>query len=69
MNTSKYICPKCGSNHFETDEFRATGGRFAKIFDVQNKKFTTITCSNCLYTELYKGTTSQLGNIFDFLTN
>ncbi|MCY1633874.1 GTP-binding protein [Marinifilum breve] len=69
MNTSKYVCPKCGNNRFETDEFRATGGRFAKIFDVQNKKFTTITCSRCSYTELYKGTTSQLGNIFDFLTN
>lgn len=69
MNTSKYECPKCGNDTFETDEFRATGGRFAKIFDVQNKKFTTITCNRCLYTELYKGTTSQLGNIFDFLTN
>lgn len=69
MNTSKYVCTKCESNQFETDEFRATGGRFAKIFDVQNKKFTTITCSKCSYTELYKGTTSQLGNIFDFLTN
>ncbi|NOU58210.1 zinc ribbon domain-containing protein [Marinifilum caeruleilacunae] len=69
MDTSKYVCPKCGYGNFETDEFRATGGRFAKIFDVQNKKFTTITCSRCSYTELYKGTTSQLGNIFDFLTN
>ncbi|WP_421919336.1 zinc ribbon domain-containing protein [Marinifilum sp.] len=69
MNTSKYICPKCGNGNYVSDEFRATGGRFAKVFDVQNKKFTTITCSRCSYTELYKGTTSQLGNIFDFLTN
>ena len=69
MNTAKYVCVKCGSTQFETDEFRATGGRFAKVFDVQNKKFTTITCARCSYTELYKGTTSQLGNIFDFLTN
>ena len=27
---------------------------FAKIFDVQNKKFITITCTKCGYTELYK---------------
>lgn len=69
MSSSGYICPKCGNKHFETDEFRATGGAFAKIFDVQNKKFTTVTCTRCSYTEIYKATTSQLGNIFDFFTN
>jgi predicted nucleic-acid-binding Zn-ribbon protein len=26
----------------EKDKFQATGGDFAKIFDVQNKKFITI---------------------------
>ena len=50
MNTSKYVCPKFGSDQFETDKFKATGGRFAKIFDVQNKKFTTVTWSGCSYT-------------------
>lgn len=38
MNSSKYICPKCGNKQYELDEMRATGGNFAKIFDVQNKK-------------------------------
>ncbi len=65
----KYICPKCGGTNYETDEIRTTGGRFSKIFDVQNKKFFTVTCVNCRYTELYKGTTSALGNVFDFFTN
>jgi predicted nucleic-acid-binding Zn-ribbon protein len=69
MNTNQYVCPKCGNREYETDELRATGGRFAKIFDVQNKKFTTITCTRCAYTEMYKGSTSTLGNILDFLTN
>ena len=69
MNTNQYVCPKCGHREYETDELRATGGRFAKIFDVQNKKFTTISCTRCGYTEMYKGTTSTLGNILDFLTN
>jgi predicted nucleic-acid-binding Zn-ribbon protein len=64
-----YVCPKCGNTQYETDEMRATGGRFAKIFDVQNKKFTTVSCTKCGYTELYKGTTSTIGNIFDFFTN
>lgn len=48
---------------------RATGGMLAKIFDVQNKRFTTLTCTQCRYTEFYKASSSQLGNIFDFLTN
>ncbi len=65
----EYKCPKCGSTSFEQDEMRATGGTFSKLFDVQNKKFTMISCTNCGYTEFYKRSTSALGNIFDFLTN
>jgi len=65
----KYVCPKCGGQNFETDEIRTTGGMFSKIFDVQNKKFTTVTCTNCKYTELYKGTSSTAGNVLDFFTN
>lgn len=44
-----HVCPKCGNTAYETDQFQATGGNFAKIFDVQNKKFITITCTNCGY--------------------
>jgi predicted nucleic-acid-binding Zn-ribbon protein len=62
-------CPKCGNTEYETDRFRATGGGFAKVFDVQNKKFSTVSCARCRYTELYKADTSALGNIFDFFTN
>jgi len=32
-------CIKCGNDEFEKDQFQATGGNFAKIFDVKNKKF------------------------------
>jgi len=67
--TNSWICPKCGNTQFETDVMRATGGRFAKIFDVQNRKFTTLTCTRCKYTEFYRGDTSTLGNILDFFTN
>lgn len=69
MHPKQYVCPKCGNMRFETDEIRATGAGLAKIFDVQNKKFTTVTCTSCSYTEFYKGTTSKLGNIIDFFTN
>jgi len=69
MQDSKYVCAKCGNTQYETDEFRATGGFLSKVFDVQSKKFTTVTCTRCKYTEIYKATSSMLGNIFDLFTN
>lgn len=69
MERKQYVCPKCGNLHYETDQFQATGGNFAKIFDVQNKKFVTISCTQCGYTELYKSDTDAGWNILDFFTN
>ncbi|GCF92570.1 DNA-binding protein [Enterococcus florum] len=69
MNKKQYVCDKCGNQHYETDQFQATGGNFARIFDVQNKKFYTVTCSQCGFTELYRGVTSDGWNILDFLMN
>ena len=63
---NNWKCPKCSNTSYETDQFQATGGTFAKLFDVQNKKFTTVTCTRCKYTEIYKASSSELGNIFDF---
>ena len=65
----QFVCTKCGNLEYETDQFQATGGNFAKIFDVQNKKFVTVTCTHCGYTELYKTMGSAGWDIFDFLTN
>jgi uncharacterized protein len=67
--SNRWQCPKCGNSAYETDQFAATGGGFSKVFDVQNKKFTTVSCTRCHYTELYRAKTSALGNIFDFFTN
>ena len=61
--------PQVKNEEFETGQFAATGGGFAKIFDVQNKKFTTVTCSRCMFTEIHRADTSTLGNVFDFFTN
>ena len=66
---SDWKCIKCGNAEFEKDLFQATGGNFAKIFDVQNKKFITISCIKCGYTEIYKTTTDNTMNIIDFFTN
>ena len=67
MEKQRYRCPKCWCMEYESDQFQATGGNFAKIFDVQNKKFITISCTNCGYTEIYRNQTSTGWNVLDFL--
>ena len=69
MEHKNWKCPKCGNPSFETDEIRTTGGFFTKLFNIQNKRFTTVTCKQCQYTEIYRTDSSTLGNILDFFTN
>ncbi|MCE3202029.1 zinc ribbon domain-containing protein [Paenibacillus sonchi] len=69
MAKKHFICSKCGCKEYAVDQFQATGGNFAKLFDVQNKKFITISCRECGYTELYKSNTASGMNILDFLMN
>ena len=66
--SSGYKCLKCGHTSFTSSEMRATGGFLTKIFDIQSKRFTTVTCDHCKFTELYQTDSSTLGNIFDFFT-
>ena len=42
MERKQFTCIKCGNHHYESDQFQATGGNFAKFFDIQNKKFVTV---------------------------
>ncbi len=69
MNQYNYRCPKCSNTQYETGELRMAGGFWSKIFDVQGQRFTSVTCTRCKYTEMYKADTSMLGNIFDLFTN
>lgn len=69
MQDSRYQCSKCGNTQYDVGEFRATGGFFTKVFNVQTKRFTTVTCARCKYTEIYAAPSSMLGNIFDFFAN
>ena len=69
MEQLNYTCPKCRNTQYEVGEFRATGGFLSKIFDIQSKRFTTVTCARCRYTEIYRTSSSMLGNVFDFFTN
>jgi hypothetical protein len=69
MEHHNWKCPKCQQREFETGQFAATGGGLTKFLNIQNKKFTTLTCTHCSYTEIYRTDTSTLGNVLDFFGN
>jgi len=48
----KFECPKCGSTQYQLDKFQAASSFWYR--DFPNQKFTTVTCTGCFYTELYK---------------
>lgn len=63
----EFICPKCNNKNFKQGQFQATGSNLSKIFDVQTEKYTTISCTQCGFTEIYKATTSKGSNVVDAL--
>ena len=69
MEHTNWQCQKCQNMEFESGQFAATGGGLTKFFNIQNKKFTTVTCTRCQYTEIYKTESSTLGNVLDFFGN
>lgn len=56
-------CPKCGHEETVTDEISTTGSGLSKFFDIQNRRFTVVSCESCGYSELYRGRSS--GDIVD----
>jgi predicted nucleic-acid-binding Zn-ribbon protein len=70
MNQRSYNCPKCGGRKANLDEIRTTGSGFSKLFNIQNRRFTAVICSQCGFTEFYSGKKSSgVSNVLDFLTN
>ena len=68
MRHQNWQCMKCNHDEYDTGEIRVAGGFWSKIFDVQAKKYSAVTCERCGFTEFYKGSSSTLGNVFDFFT-
>jgi len=55
MENTKYICAKCGNRQAEADRIRTTGSGFSRFFNIQNRRFTAVSCTRCGFTELYRG--------------
>ena len=69
MEQLNYKCPKCSNTEYEIGELLAANGFLSKMFDLQNKPFTTVTCARCKYIEFYNAKSSSLGEIFDSFTD
>ena len=46
MKELNYTCPKYRNTGRDVGEFRAACGFLSKIFDIQSKRFTAVTCTN-----------------------
>jgi uncharacterized protein len=67
IKMSVFHCSKCGHNQCETGEIRASGGGLSSVFDIENRRFSYMSCANCTFTEFYKTDLRGLTKIFDFL--
>jgi len=42
----QWVCPKCDSSTFTEDVVTMTGKSFSRFMNIQNRKFSAITCNN-----------------------
>ena len=70
MKKRKYTCDKCAGTRYESGEIRTTGSGISRLLNLQHKRFATVSCTDCGYTEIYRmAGGGTVGNIFDILTN
>ena len=65
MEQRQYSCDKCHTTTFKPGEIRTTGSGISRLFNLQNQKYQTVSCTNCGFTELYRLDGSGFGNVVD----
>jgi predicted nucleic-acid-binding Zn-ribbon protein len=60
-------CTKCSCESYKSGEVRVCGGFFAKVFNLSTRKFATITCELCGFTEFYERYQNPVSNILDII--
>ena len=53
-------CPKCNGQEAEIDDIATTGTGLSKLFNIQTRRFKVVTCTNCGYSELYRGQDAEV---------
>lgn len=62
-----FTCAKCGHSDSEVNDMSTTSGMMSRMVNLQDRRFSAVTCLRCSYTELYKTSSSALHNVFDVL--
>lgn len=52
MEKKRYVCPKCNGKGYISGETHIASSVFMN--SMNSEEYTTITCTNCGYTEFYK---------------
>ena len=69
MEKQRYTCSKCDGMEYKGGEIRTTGSGLSRFLDIQNQKFSTVSCVSCGHTELYRLDGTGVGNILDLFTS
>ena len=69
MEQRQFSSIKCSGTEYTGGEIRTTGSGVSRFLNLQNQKFSSVSCSNCGYTEFYRMAGGRAGNILDILTN
>ena len=64
----KYTCPKCGNKQYEIGEMWAYSSFWTKMLQLHTRRFTFLTCLRCSYTEFYKVSKNEIGEVFNSVT-
>ena len=48
-------CAKCGHTDATVDDIATTSNDMARALDVESRRFKSVSCTRCGYTEQYKG--------------
>ena len=62
-----FTCAKCGHNDCEVNDMSTTSGMMSRMVNLQNRRFSAVSCRRCFYTELYKTNSGALRNSFDLM--
>lgn len=68
MTHEGWTCPKCGNERFDVGQIRASGGGISSVLDVESKRFASVTCERCHYTEFYRSSAKAITKVLDFFT-
>jgi predicted nucleic-acid-binding Zn-ribbon protein len=60
-----YVCPKCQNTTYNVGETREVAGLVSKILNLQVRRFKTVTCTRCGFTEYFERRQSPISNVVD----